>query len=64
MFQDIGLSEWLLEMDETPVEKMAEVLFAIDADYAAAQAKVRKAMAYVHDCFAGSMRRMGELTGA
>ncbi len=64
MFQDIGLPEWLLEMDETPVEKMAEALFAIDADYAAAQAKVQKAMAYVHDCFAGSMRRIGELTGA
>jgi hypothetical protein len=23
MFKDIGLPEWLLEMDETPVEKMA-----------------------------------------
>jgi polysaccharide pyruvyl transferase WcaK-like protein len=57
MFKDIGLPEWLLEMDETPVEKMAETLFAIDADYAAAQAKVKKAMAYVHECFKGSMTR-------
>ncbi len=58
MFKDIGLGEWLLEMDETPVEKMAETLFAIDADYAAAQGKVRKAMTYVHECFAGSMKHV------
>ena len=58
MFKDIGLPEWLLEMDETPVEKIAETLFAIDADYPAAQAKVKKAMAYVHECFAGSMKHL------
>ncbi|MBI5775339.1 MAG: polysaccharide pyruvyl transferase family protein [Verrucomicrobia bacterium] len=56
MFKDIGLPEWLLEMDETPAAKMAETLFAIDADYPAAQAKVKKAMAYVHERFAGSMK--------
>jgi polysaccharide pyruvyl transferase WcaK-like protein len=64
MFKDIGLGEWLLEMDETPVEKMAETLLAIDADYPAAQAKVKKAMAYVHECFAGSMQRVMSLLGA
>ncbi len=58
MFKDIGLPEWLLEMDETPVEKMAETLFAIDADYPAAQAKVQKAMAYVHECFGNSMQHV------
>ncbi|MFC5456070.1 polysaccharide pyruvyl transferase family protein [Prosthecobacter fluviatilis] len=58
MFKDIGLGEWLLEMDETPVEKMAETLFAIDADYPAAQAKVKKAMAYVHECFGKSMQHV------
>ena len=58
MFKDIGLGDWLLEMDETSVEKMAETLFAIDAGYPEAQAKVRKAMAYVHECFAGSMRHV------
>ncbi|MBE7497638.1 MAG: polysaccharide pyruvyl transferase family protein [Verrucomicrobiaceae bacterium] len=61
MFEDIGLPEWLLEMDETPVEKIAETLFAIDADYPAAQAKVKKAMAYVHQCFAGSMKHVRSL---
>ena len=58
MFQDIGLSEWLLEMDETPVAKMAETLFAIDDDYPAALAKVKAAMTYVNDCFSGSMQRV------
>lgn len=61
MFKDIGLPEWLLEMDETPVEKMAETLFAIDADYAGAQARVKKAMSYVHECFGRSMQRVKTL---
>jgi polysaccharide pyruvyl transferase WcaK-like protein len=64
MFKDIGLSEWLLEMDETPVEKMAETLFAIDSDYSGAQAKVKKAMAYVHGCFARSMQVVGKVIAA
>jgi polysaccharide pyruvyl transferase WcaK-like protein len=61
MFKDIGLPEWLLEMDETPVEKIAETLFAIDADYAGAQARVKKAMAYVHECFSSSMKQVKAL---
>jgi polysaccharide pyruvyl transferase WcaK-like protein len=64
MFKDIGLAEWLLEMDETPVEKMAETLLAIDADYPAAHAKVNKAMAYVHECFGRSMQHVKGLIGA
>ena len=54
MFADIGLPEWLLEFDSTPAEKMAQALFAIDADYPAAQARVKKAMAFVHSKFAAS----------
>jgi hypothetical protein len=61
MFKDIGLPEWLLEMDETPVEKMAETLFAIDADYPAAREKVKKAMAFVHQHFADSMKVVGRI---
>lgn len=64
MFKDIGLPEWLLEMDETPVEKIAETLFAIDADYPAAQAKVKNAMAYVHECFGKSMQHVKGFFGA
>jgi polysaccharide pyruvyl transferase WcaK-like protein len=64
MFKDIGLPEWLLEMDETPVEKIAETLFAIDADYPAAQAKVKKAMVYVHGCFGNSMKAVRKILAA
>jgi hypothetical protein len=48
-------------MDETPLQTLANTLFAIDADYAAAQAKVRKAMGYVHECFARSMKHVQRL---
>jgi hypothetical protein len=54
MFQDIGLGEWLQEIDETPVEKMASTLFAIDDDYTGAQTKVTKAMAFVKSKWADS----------
>ncbi len=64
MFQDIGLGEWLLEMDETPAVKMAEALFAIDADYSAAQIKVKKAMAFVHAKFAASAKVIRSLVKA
>lgn len=56
MFRDIGLPEWLLEMDETPVEKLAETLFEIDRDQPAARAKVRRAMDFVHARFAASLK--------
>jgi polysaccharide pyruvyl transferase WcaK-like protein len=63
MFKDIGLGEWLMEMDDTPAAKMAETLFAIDADYPAAQGKVKKAMAYVHECFGRSMQHVKGILG-
>jgi polysaccharide pyruvyl transferase WcaK-like protein len=56
MFKDIGLPEWLLEFDSTPAEKMQETLFAIDADYPAALAKVEKAMRFVQQRQADTMR--------
>lgn len=58
MFRDIGLPEWLLEMDETPAEQLAATLFEIDRDQAAARAKVRRAMDFVHARFAASLRRL------
>ncbi len=64
MFKDIGLPEWLLEFDTTSVDLWAETLFAIDADYPAAQAKVKKAMAYVHECFGRSMQHVKGLLNA
>ncbi|MGB8170394.1 MAG: polysaccharide pyruvyl transferase family protein [Chthoniobacteraceae bacterium] len=56
MFQDIGLAEWLPEFDSTPAEKMAEILFSIDADYPAALARVKKAMDFVHSRQAETMK--------
>ncbi len=47
MFKDIGLEEWAPEFDRTPAEKMFEILLGIHKDYSAAEAKVKKAMAYV-----------------
>jgi polysaccharide pyruvyl transferase WcaK-like protein len=49
MFKDIGLEEWAPEFDATPATKMFEILMGIHKDYAAAQAKVKKAMAYVEE---------------
>jgi len=49
MFKDIGLEEWAPEFDSTPAERMFEILMSIHADYPAAQAKVKKAMAYVEE---------------
>jgi polysaccharide pyruvyl transferase WcaK-like protein len=61
MFEDIGLAEWLPEFDSTPASKMAEILFAIDADYPAALAKVKKAMNFVHQRQAETMRAVGKV---
>jgi hypothetical protein len=49
MFKDIGLEEWAPEFDSTPADKMFEILMGIHKDYAGAEAKVKKAMAYVEE---------------
>lgn len=49
MFKDIGLEEWAPEFDSTPAGKMFEILMSIHKDYPAAEAKVKKAMAYVEE---------------
>ena len=63
MFQDIGLSEWLLEFDSTPAETLKATLFEIDADYPAALAKVEKAMDFVHQRQADTMRVVKNVLG-
>lgn len=47
MFKDIGLEEWAPEFDKTSAEKMFEILLGIHKNYPAAEARVKKAMAYV-----------------
>jgi polysaccharide pyruvyl transferase WcaK-like protein len=61
MFEDIGLAEWLPEFDSTPAAKMADILFAIGADYPAALAKVKKAMAFVRRRQAETMKVVGKI---
>jgi len=58
MFKDIGLEEWAPEFDATPASKMFEILMGIHKDYAAAETKVAKAMAYVHERAASAMTVM------
>lgn len=47
MFRDIGLPEWLFEIDEAPTSDLIKAVLAIHNDYPAAKAKVKKAMAFV-----------------
>jgi polysaccharide pyruvyl transferase WcaK-like protein len=49
MFDDLGLGDWLLEFDSTPVEKLIATVMGIHTDYPAAQAKVAQAMRFVHE---------------
>lgn len=60
MFKDIGLEEWAPEFDSTPADKMFEILMGIHHDYAGAQVKVKKAMAYVEE---RAKRQMDVLRG-
>lgn len=55
MFEDIGLKDWLLEIDTTPAETVFQTVMAIEKDYPAAQAKVKKAMDFVHERQASTM---------
>lgn len=64
MFKDIGLEEWAPEFDATPATKMFEILMGIHKDYPAAQAKVKKAMAYVEERAASQMNVLKGVIGA
>jgi polysaccharide pyruvyl transferase WcaK-like protein len=64
MFKDIGLEEWAPEFDSTPAPKMFEILMGIHRDYPAAQAKVKKAMAYVEDRARSQMTVLKRVIGA
>lgn len=64
MFKDIGLEEWAPEFDSTPAEKMFQILMGIHNDYAAAQAKVKKAMAFVEKRAEAQMKELKRVLGA
>ncbi len=56
MFADIGLREWLLDLDAQPASDVTAALLAIHKDYPAALAKVRTAMEFVRGKQAETMR--------
>jgi polysaccharide pyruvyl transferase WcaK-like protein len=64
MFKDIGLEEWAPEFDSTPAAKMFEILMGIHRNYPAAQAKVKKAMAYVEERAKSQMNTLRGVIGA
>lgn len=51
MYYDIGLSDWVYEIDEIEGEDIADGLMTITADYPAAQAKLAQAMDRVDERF-------------
>jgi polysaccharide pyruvyl transferase WcaK-like protein len=63
MFEDIGLTDWLLEIDTTPAETVFQTVMTIEKDYPAAQAKVKKAMDFVHQRQADTMKVARKVLG-
>ncbi|SKB08456.1 Polysaccharide pyruvyl transferase family protein WcaK [Prosthecobacter debontii] len=63
MFEDIGLKEWLLEIDTVPAEKVFQVVMANERDYPAALAKVKKAMDFVHQRQSETMKVVKKVVG-
>jgi hypothetical protein len=55
MMRDIGLADWLFELDATSGRQIADALLKIRADYPAAQDKLKNAMAVVRQRQAETM---------
>ena len=49
MFRDIGLSEWLIDIDTEPAERVIATLARIDGSYGLARGKAARAMRFVND---------------
>ncbi|WP_138991739.1 polysaccharide pyruvyl transferase family protein [Larkinella sp. C7] len=63
MFRDIGLPEWLFEVDESPASAWIDQLSKIHRDYPAAKAKAQKAMAFVQKRQSESMMAVRKIVG-
>ena len=48
MLRDLGIEEWLFDLDEDPADEVVSALLAIHNDYDAAREKVAGAMDFVH----------------
>jgi polysaccharide pyruvyl transferase WcaK-like protein len=55
MWRDLGLDEWIFEIEDTTGEQLAQTVMAIHADPAAARDYVEQAMAFVRQRQAESM---------
>jgi len=60
MWRDIGLEDWLVEIDAASGDDIAAALLRIDADHDAARAKVRAAMGKVADLQRAMMTTLRE----
>ncbi|QHV93911.1 polysaccharide pyruvyl transferase family protein [Spirosoma endbachense] len=56
MFRDIGLPDWLFQVDESSADDWTKQLRLIHQDYAGAKKKVAKAMDFVHHRQASTMQ--------
>jgi polysaccharide pyruvyl transferase WcaK-like protein len=61
MFRDIGLPEWLLDIDESKPQLAVRQLSRIHVDYELAQNKVRRAMSFVNTRSGEMMREARRL---
>ncbi|MBL8991757.1 MAG: polysaccharide pyruvyl transferase family protein [Spirochaetia bacterium] len=61
MFRDIGLPEWLYDIDQEKPEQFSNALLRIEADYPLALEKVRRSMRFVNDRSAEMMGEIGTL---
>jgi polysaccharide pyruvyl transferase WcaK-like protein len=63
MFRDIGLPEWLFEIDQSPATDWTRRLLDVHCDYPAAKAKVQQAMQLVAQRQANTMRTVRRAIG-
>ncbi|TDB67949.1 polysaccharide pyruvyl transferase family protein [Arundinibacter roseus] len=61
MFQDIGLPEWLFDIDEAPASALQSTLTTIVKEYPAAKQKVQKAMTFVAQRQKATMDQLGKI---
>lgn len=61
MFRDIGLPEWLFDIDREKPEFFSNALLRIEADYDLALEKVRRSMNFVNDRSGEMVREIGKL---
>lgn len=64
MYPDLGLSEWMLPIEQTTGEVVAERLLAIHRDYAAALARVRETQQRSQSVLSAAIRKAHETIGS